>query len=351
MNNSKINEEALLDNSTSQQTAGNPENEVKETFFGTEKGQKLESGFELSYPSGSNLTMNIDELEIHPLNRDLYPFMDEERIKLLAESIKENSLFMKLIISKKNQILSGNLRFKALQLLKVKSIEVTVVDIDPEHEPEFIISLNNHRIKNIFDQRNEVKILWEKYSPGQGNRDNVDEEDEKALGRNTVKKISRITGYSTNKISNIRKVESSFPDFFEEIFKGTITLNGALQKCGVIDALKNLGEQIDKLEIGDIDNKLKSTMMSYCKTDYKDYYEMIESGKMNPMDAYRKIIGNKKRITNKNDESDANQGRTGELDDTTFCPCCSNKVEVEKDIKWIKEHQHQIHQFVVQLRF
>ncbi len=348
----RTNEEALLDNSTSQnENNSNFETGEEGTFFDTEKSQNSDSGFELRYPNGSPQTVNIDELEIHPINRSLYPYIDENRIKLLAEDIRENSLYMKMIVNRNLQILSGNLRFKALQLLKVTSLEVIVVEIESDRETEFIISSNNHRIKNIFDQRNEIMTLWEKYSPGQGNRDTENEDEERTERRNTVKKISLITGYSTSWISNIRKVESTYSKFFEEIYRGNLTLNGALKKCEVIDALKNLGEQIDKLEVGTIDDKLESTMMSYCKTDYQDYYKMMESGKMNPMDAYKKVIGNKKRITKKNGESGTNQGKTGELDDTTYCPCCSNKVEVEKDVKWIKEYQHQIHQFVLQLRF
>lgn len=342
----------MLDKGTSQnENTRNSETGEEVTFFDTEKSQNSDSGFALRYPNGSSLTVNIDELEIHPINRSLYPYIDEDRIKLLAEDIRENSLYMKMIVNRNLQILSGNLRFKALQLLKVTSLEVIVVEIESDRESEFIISSNNHRIKNIFDQRNEIMTLWEKYSPGQGNRDTENEEEERTERRNTVKKISQITGYSTSKISNIRRIESIYSDFFEDIYKGNLTLNGALKKCEVIEALKKLGEHIDKLEIDKIDDKLKSTMMSYCETDYRDYYQMIESGEINPMEAYRKIFGNKRRVTNNEGDSNSNQGGTGELNDTTYCPCCSNKVEVEKDVKWIKEHQHKIHQYVVQLRF
>ena len=345
-------EEALLDNGTSQKEEDkNHEIQDEETFSHVEKSQRSESGFKLSYPQGTNTSVSIDELEVHPLSRDLYPLMDEERIKLLAESIKENSLYMKLIVNKNLQILSGNLRFRALQQLNVKSLEVVMVDIKPEEESEYIISLNNHRIKNIFDQRNEIMLLWEKYSPGQGNRDPEVDGEEKKERRNTVKRISQITGYSTTKISNIRKVDSTYPDFIEEIYKENLTLNGAIKKCKVIDALENLGKQVEDLEIENLDEIMKSTMMSYCEVDHKDYYKMIDNGEMNPMDAYDKIIGKKKRITGGDGDSDTQQGKSGEVDSNTYCPCCSSKVEAEKDIKWIKEYRQKIHEYIVQLRF
>lgn len=347
-------EEVLVSSNTSQNKTNVTTNDTvkSKTFSCTKKSEKEKSDSALRYSTGIVVTVELDQLENHPLNRDLYPYSDEEQIRNLAMNIKENSLIEKLIVNRNNQILSGNRRFKALKILAVKKVDVIVTEIKPELESEFIISSNNQRIKNILDQRNEVMVLWEKYSPGQGDRDvENDEGDEKSKSRNTVKRIAKITGYSTSKISNIRKIDSTFPNFFEEIYKGNLTLNGALKKCEVIDALKNLGEQIDKLEVDKIDDKLESTMMSYCKSDYPEYHKMMESGKMNPMEAYKKIIGNKKRNTKKNGESGANQGNTGELDDTTYCPCCSTKVEVEKDVKWIREYQQQIHQFVLQLRF
>jgi hypothetical protein len=306
-------EEAVLNTSTSQnETVTETEQESNATFFDPKKSETSGSDFQISYPSGFPQTVNIDELEIHPINRSIYPYMDEDRI------------------------------------LNVKSLEVFVVELDPDLESEFIISSNNHREKSIFDQRNEVTILWEKYSPGQGNRDDGDEKKER---RNTVKKISRITGYSTSKISNIRRIDSTYPDFFEEIHKGNMTLNKAFNKCDVIDALENLDVKIAELEIDNIDDKLKSSMLSICESNYPQYYQMLKNGKMGVMDAYKKIFGKKKRVTNKDGDSNTNQGSNGELNDATYCPCCSHKVETKEDVKWIKEYRQQIHQFVVQLKF
>jgi ParB/Sulfiredoxin domain len=358
MTTSKTIEEAVLDNSTLQiESAGNRETEERGTIFCPKKSQNGKLNTNLQYLKGDVLPFRLDELEIHPKNREIYPYCDEERIKNLADNIKSNGLHQKIIINKNHQIISGGLRYRALQylsenkLMDVQTIEVLVINIEASQEDEFIISDNQQRVKNIFDIRNEVMILWEKISPGQGNRDAEETEEEKKERRNTVKEIARITGNSTSKISNIRRIDSTYPKFFSEIHQGNLTLNGALKKCELIEALENVGENPDEIEADEIEKKLNTSTIAYCTEHHPEYVDMLEKGKMNSIDVCRDLF---KKNRTKRDQTSSNNdrdGRTDLLDDSTICPCCSGNVEDEKDIIWIKKHKQKIREYIIQLKF
>jgi hypothetical protein len=358
MINSKTNEEALLDNSTSQiESPGNRETDEKETFSCPKKGQDGKLNSNLQYLKGDIFPVRLDELEIHPKNREIYPYFDEERIKNLADNIKSNGLHQKIITNRNHQIISGSLRYRALQflsekeLMDVQEIEILVIDIDKSQEEEFIISNNQQRVKNIFDIRNEVMILWEKLSPGQGNRDAEETKEEKKERKNTVKAIARITGNSTSKISNIRKIDSTYPKFFGEIYKGNLTLNGALTKCELIDALENLGENPAEIEVNEIENTLRNSTIAYCTEHHPKYCDMLENGKMDAKDVCRELFKKKKEKSDQVNSDNDRDGRTNLLDDSTICPCCSGNVEDEKDIIWIKKHKQKIREYIIQLKF
>ena len=317
------------------------------TFSDTEKGCSNETKIDYCTNEKSIVNVALDELEIHPLNHSIYNDADSSKVKSLAQNIKDRTLINRIIVNKNLQILSGTLRFLALQLLNIREIEAYVIDLPQEDELEFIISSNQQREKTIIDARNEILSLYEKYSPGQGNRE--------SKGENTIKKVSTITGYSTNKISSIRKIDGTFPSLLNEVDKGNMTLNAANKQCDIIERIKNLSELIGEDLLKDLTpDKIEKTfdkgVEDYCKASKSEYYNMLMNNEMKTSQAYDKLFPNRKS----NEENDSFREHShidGPIDDSMYCPCCSQKVKKDnKELEWIKKWNQNITEFVANLK-
>ena len=317
-----------------------------ETFFETEKSV-TDQKIDYCTSEKSIILVALDELESHPLNLSIYNDDDSNRVKSLAQNIKDHTLINRIIINRNLQILSGNLRYKALKLLNISQIEAYVIDLPQEDELEFIISSNQQREKTIIDARNEIISLFEKYSPGQGNRE--------GKGENTIKRISYITGYSTSKISSIRKIDATFPSLLNEVDKGNMTVNAAYKLCDIVDRIKNLSELIGEDLLKDLNaDKIEKTfdkgVEDYCKASKPEYYDMLMNNEIKTSQAYDKLFPNRKS----NDEADSLKEHThidGPIDDSMYCPCCSQKVKKDnKELEWIKRWSKSITEYVANLK-
>lgn len=317
------------------------------TFSDVEKGYSNETKIDYCTNEKSIVNVALDELEIHPLNHSIYNDADSNKVKSLAQNIKDHTLINRIIINKNLQILSGNLRFKALKLLNISQIEAYVIDLPQEDELEFIISSNQQRVKTIIDARNEIISLFEKYSLGQGNRE--------GKGENTIKKVSAITGYSTNKISSIRKIDATFSSLLNEVDKGNMTLNAAYKQCDIIDRIKNLSDLIGEDLLKDLTpDKIEKTfdkgVEDYCKASKPEYYDMLMNNEMKTSQAYDKLFPNRKS----NEEAESFKEHShidAPIDDSMYCPCCSQKVKKDnKELEWIKRFSQSITEYVANLK-
>jgi len=314
-----------------------------ETFSDIKKGSK--KSFEYVTKKGSIVTVKLSELEPHPLNINIYQATDQSKIKLLAQNIREHGLIYRIIVNRNNQILSGYQRYLALKVLGFESTEVYVIDIKPEDELEFIIAANHQRERTIQDARNEIQFLFDKYSPGQGKRD--------SKGENTIKKIAELTGYSTSKISSIRKIDSIFPALFTEILKGILTLSGAVKKCEIIVELKNLSEVmgenlLEDLSPDKIDQKFDSSVKAYCKKSQPDYYKMLFNNQMTSKQAYDKIF----KSENSSEDPKDREHNDGHVDDSFYCPCCSQRLKKDNnELESIKKWEQKIKEYIITLKF
>jgi hypothetical protein len=316
----------------------NNEDLMAGTFFDVEKSSEGKPSH-LNYliKNDSLVTLKISELEPHPLNKNIYS-EDSQKISRLAENIKEHSLIQRIIVNTNNQILSGNMRFKALQKLGIEYVEVYVINIKEEDELDFIISANHQRERSIIDAKNEIRYLYNKYSPGQGCRTGENR-------TNTVKKIAEITGYKTNKISTIRKIDLVYPDLLLEVDRGSITLNGALKKCdfmtGLIQIGRELGENlVSEITPENLEAKFNSEIKSYCKKHQPAYHMMIKNGEIGPLEAYTSIFKNNEKITRSDLHSE--EGHTGRVDDSVYCPFCSHKVVKKLTHEWISKYEEKL---------
>lgn len=310
--------------------------ESDSTFFEFKKGLSNTPTCTISYTPGKLKNSKLSDLIIHPLNKKIYT-ENNDLINSLAENIKKNKLINPIVINKNNQILSGNLRFKALQKIGVQEIDVYIVDIDEDIELEFIISSNQQRTKSIIDESNEIQHLYDKYSPGQGSRD--------SSGTNTIQQISILTGYTTSKISSIRKINSINSNLLLEINNGNLTLNGALKQCDKIITIKKIDESTQKdlsknLTISNIDTKYKQAVINLCKKEHQSYIPMIEKNEITPEEAYSQITNKKE------DKIYESEMATGYIETLIICPFCSQPVKRKEDKEWYIKNKLEIDDFL-----
>ena len=96
--------------------------------------------------------------------------MNKTTEKLLTNS---EDIITAIVINPSNVILSGHRRVSAMKVLGKTYIECSVVDVEPDKEIFYIIMANIQRQKDMVQLSNEIEMLYEPYSPGQGYRSDL----------------------------------------------------------------------------------------------------------------------------------------------------------------------------------
>ena len=99
---------------------------------------------------------NIEDLKPHPLNDKIYE-KQFENISKLEKSIRKYGQLEPIVINSKNIIISGHRRFKVLQNIGYKMVDVRIRDF--ENEIEALINFNVQREKRGEDIQKEIQYL------------------------------------------------------------------------------------------------------------------------------------------------------------------------------------------------
>ncbi|MBN2285716.1 MAG: hypothetical protein JXI43_04670 [Tissierellales bacterium] len=304
-----------------------------------EKENQIQTFFEIEK---STVRKKMSELSFHPLSEKIYS-MNEEFIDLLAQNIRINGLFNRIVTNTKGQILAGNQRIFALEKIGIEEIDVDQIVLDEEKELEYIISSNQQRTKTFIDKRNEIRYLFDKYTPGQGKN---------AGGSNTIKQISVITGYSTGEISSIRKIDRVHPDFLSGIDEGRISLNGASRYCDFILKLQVMGTKLQKDFISntdpyDAESTFNKTIVQYCSENSPKYLKMVENGEMSHSAAYEQLFTDK--ITENTPPRDSSAS-TGKVKTDCNCPVCHAAVRDKEFGQFINRFRTELENKIMELK-
>ena len=172
---------------------------------------------------------------------------DKEKIEELAQSIKKNGLIQPLILTKKDNanyvLVAGERRWRAAQIANLKTIPALLLPQDLDKDE---ISL----IENI--QRENLKISEE----AQAYQRLIDK------NKYTHEELSQIVGKSRSHITNLLRILSLDPYFFDLLNKGVISMGHARalvgKKPGDLDE-KTLNQiSTGKISVRDIEkNKSK----------------------------------------------------------------------------------------------
>ena len=142
---------------------------------------------------------------------------DKEKIEELAQAIKKNGLIQPLILTKKDNsnyvLVAGERRWRAAQIANLKTIPALLLPQDLDKDE---ISL----IENI--QRENLKISEE----AQAYQRLIDK------NKYTHEELSQIVGKSRSHITNLLRILSLEPYFFDLLNKGVISMGHARALVG-----------------------------------------------------------------------------------------------------------------------
>ena len=240
---------------------------------------------------GKTEQRNIEDLKPHPLNDKIYE-KQFENISKLEKSIRKYGQLEPIVINSKNTIISGHRRFKVLQTIGYKMVDVRVRDF--ENEVEALINFNIQREKRGEDIQKEIQFLErEVYSKTQRGRK------KKGVGG----KVDKLSDYakrfeiSRTSASTLLRIEKDCPQLIKRIkikgnTDGDITINKAYEICSQSKGnktkintdkeLKTLKGVLPKIDRKDLLEVLKSTypyslMGSYSKLSNTTSFEFDES--------------------------------------------------------------------------
>lgn len=211
---------------------------------------------------------NIDDLQPHPSNNQIYQ-KQFENLDKLEKSIKQHGQLEPIVITSKNTIISGHRRFKVLKKLDFRIVNVRVRDFD--NEIETLINFNVQREKRGEDIANEIKFLErEVYSKIKRGRKKV------GSGNQKVDKLSDYAKrfeISRTSASYLLQIEKNCPNLIKRIklkgnVDGDLTIKKALDLCKTPNKTSN---QIKS------DTQLKKLKGLLPNVDRKDLLELLKT--------------------------------------------------------------------------
>lgn len=260
--------------------------------------EKLGKGLEALF--GGNVVDIINEIENNaseeeivqiPLNKiSPNPYQprkifDEDKLKELAESIKNHGVFTPIIVKKSSSgynIVAGERRYRASQIANLDTIPAIVVDLDENIIMEIALVENIQREGlNPLEEAKALKLIMEK--------NNYTQED-----------ISKKLGKSRSHIANTLRLLTLNQKVQDLLLNAQITMGHAKILIGldenIIDEVVTLILK-DKLNVRDTENlvnKLKNQKESKTNTKSKTLeFEQIEK-------KIREKFGTKVKISDKN---------------------------------------------------
>ena len=172
------------------------------------------------------MEIQISKLEHHPLNREVYSLSN---IDDLVESIDEVGLLQPLVIDQHNQVISGNRRLSAVQILGWKKVAVEKVKVLKKDIPNLLIHHNKQRVKTSREILNEYHLLEKHYRIGSGKRTDLLTSVSANTGLRTRDIVSGKLGVSSSRLAQLLFVEKEHASFIELIDEEKLTTNQAYQ--------------------------------------------------------------------------------------------------------------------------
>ncbi len=176
------------------------------------------------------IRIKVEDILQHAENRRIY---SATNIEQLIECIKSLGLMQRIILNKKNEVLCGNRRLKAVKQLGWKEVEVEIVDIPEEDEPTYMVNSNSHRTKTDLEKYHEIKVLKSFWAKSQGCRTDLDENLSENEKGSTRERIANTIGITPSAVYKTEYVGDKAYNLLSLVGTGKdkISLNEAYKAC------------------------------------------------------------------------------------------------------------------------
>lgn len=170
------------------------------------------------------MKLKTEELSFHP-HSTLY---NNEDVKDLLRSIPLMGQLQPIIINRKKEVLKGNRILTALQLLKIKTVEVIISDFEGSDTLVFL-QLRKTKKRTCQDLLKYFALVKKLFGPGQGFRSDLFTST--YTSQSSLKKeVKEMTGYSKTTLDRLVLVSINDPDLMIQIDNGKLTINKAYNK-------------------------------------------------------------------------------------------------------------------------
>ena len=170
------------------------------------------------------MKLKTEELIFHPQSTKY----TKDNVEDLMRSIPIMGQLQPIIINRKKEVLKGNRRLTALQLLKIKTVEVIIIDFEVSDTLIFL-QLRKTKKRTCQDLLQYFALVKKLFGLGQGCR--TDLFTSTYTSRSSVEKeVREMTGYSKETMRRLIIVSKNDPDLIIQIDDGDLTINGAWKR-------------------------------------------------------------------------------------------------------------------------
>jgi len=201
--------------------------------------------------AGTQTRVSPEDLQPHPKNRDLYTKRDNDD---LCDRIEQHGFddHQRLVVCPDGTVLSGHRRWDVALSLKLDTVPVEVVDVDPDSDEalRILLASNDYREKTPAEKVNEAE-MWLEVEKEEGKK-RMAEGSENSKNHDSWKEAAEKAGFSENSFSKGKKVkekaEEGDPDAqreWDKLETGETSIHRARKNLEKAEAEKEVEEQQD----------------------------------------------------------------------------------------------------------
>ena len=202
----------------------------------------------------------IKNNELFPSDKNPYLVKNDDEMKELAESIRENGILTPLLVrqiaEKKYEIISGHRRFfAAKEILGITLIPCEIIDVSDEDAYSIMVDCNKYR-ENILpsEQARAYRLKYDSLKRKSGERTDItcpQNEDRLEDKKRTVEIITENTLFSKAKVERYIKVSYLIPQLLDKLDEKKITMESAYnlafldnERQSIINAILSSGNKL-----------------------------------------------------------------------------------------------------------
>ncbi len=213
------------------------------------------------------MKISIENLKVSVVYLSIYVMSGIEE---LMESMKDNGMVEKIIITPNCEVISGHRRLEAAKRLGWEEVDVEIHDVLSKDIPHLMVTHNQQRVKTASEILNEIKILKKVYGLRGGTRTDKNPTltiNGKGKGHSTQEIIAKKLDISKGYVHQLEYIDRIEKDLLKEIDKQKLTIPQAYKICQRIEKSNEMKGQNSSvhLEYGDSDRfqifQLSSALM------------------------------------------------------------------------------------------